>query len=167
MVLSLVSSDEVIKEDKRNSRKRYLPTDAVCLRCGCINNIYYYDSCTICECKCGNDHLFIAGKLGIDLRMLLDLSIDELRMMCETRGIVCSSRSVMTVRLLRDFHYWKDFDKLITAELIRKILKRNIKKFRFTLDIVNEDKNEDNNANKKNVKGLKLKLIDAKDVMME
>ena len=132
--MELVSEEDVVEEDKRNSKKRYLPTDAVCTVCGCINNFYYYDQCTICACKCGS-HLFIAGKLGIDLRLLLDLDIDEIKMMCETRGLLYGTRSEMTVKLLREFHWFEGFDDVITVSLIRKILKRNKKKFRFTFDI--------------------------------
>jgi hypothetical protein len=139
MTIDLVSRDEVIDEDKRNSKKRYLPTDAICVRCGCVNNGYWESECVICSCKCGG-HDFIAGKLGIDLRLLLDLKIDEIRMMCESCDVACGnkSRAEMTVLLLREFHWFQDFDRLITKELIRKILKRNKKKFRFTLDIESE-----------------------------
>lgn len=157
MKIEIIPGDEVVKEDKRNSKKTYLPTDALCVRCGCINNHFWYSDCVVCECNCGNDDIFIAGKLGIDLRLLLDLGIEEIKMMCETRGYSCSTRSVMTVRLLRDFHWFPDFDKIITKELIRKILKRNKKKFRFTVDLVNEVS--------KIKKDIRFKLVDEKDML--
>jgi len=157
MRIRLVQENEVAKEDKRNSKQRYLETDAVCLSCGCINNHHYYNSCVVCRCKCGNSE-FIYGKISIDLRLLMDLDVEELKSMCEIRGIYTGSRASMTVRLLREFH--KDaFDKRVNEQLIKKIMKRNKKKFRFTVDITE--------AVCKVKKEIKLALVREEDVLKE
>lgn len=157
MGLTLVSQDEVIKEDKRNSRWRYLETDAVCVSCGCINNHHYYDTCVICRCKCGNS-LFIYGKLSIDLRLLLDLKIEEIKDLCEMRGLYLGSRASMIVRILKHFHKGR-FDERINEQLIKKIMMRNKRKFKFAVDI--------DNAVQKVKREIKLELVKEEDVLKE
>lgn len=155
MTIDLVSHDQVQveKEDKRNSKKRFLRTDAVCVTCGSINNHYWYDSCIICMCKCGSAE-FISGKLIVDLRSLMDLKLEQIESLCEVRNIRIGSKVHMIIRLLQDFDK-KIFDKRVDELLIRKIIKRNKKKFRFTVDLV---------QTKSSTTGFKLKLLDAKDV---
>ena len=157
MTISLVPQDEVIKEDKRNSKKRFLPTDAVCVSCGCVNNHFWYNDCIICKCKCGNSD-FIYGKLSIDLRLLLDFHIEDLRNLCEIRRLYFGSRASMTIRLLKEFHKER-FDNRINELLIKKIMKRNIKKFRFTVDLTE--------AVCKVKREIKLKLVGIEDVLKE
>jgi hypothetical protein len=157
MKLELVENDEVVEEDKRNSKWRYLETDAVCVICGCINNHRYYDSCIICKCKCGNSE-FIHGKLSIDLRLLMDFHIEELKSLCEIRGIGVGTRSGMVVRLLKQF-YMERFDERINEQLIKKIMVRNKKKFRFAIDITD--------AVQKVKREIKLELVKKEDVLDE
>ena len=155
MKIDLVRANDVVKEDNRNSKFRYLPTDAICLVCGCINNSVSTYNCVVCSCKCGNRD-FIYGQLSIDLRLLLGFNIDDLRDLCEIRGIFTGSRAQMTVRLLREFHIGA-FDERVNEVLVRKILKRNKRKFRFTVDL--------ECAVQKAKKEIKLKLVSEEDVL--
>lgn len=160
MTINLIPSHEVAEEDRRNSKWRYLPTDGICTICGAINNLKGTDNCVICECDCGNNS-FIYGQLSMDLRKLLNFHIEDLRDLCEIRGIHGTSRVQMTVRLLRDFHDERGnryrFDDRVNELLIKKVLKRNIKKFRFTVDI--------DCAVRRVKKEIKLKLVEEKDVL--
>lgn len=161
MTINLISEDEVAKEDRRNSKWRYLTTDGICTVCGAINNLKSTDDCVICECDCGNSSNFIYGSLSMDLRKLLNFHIEDLKDLCEIRGIHGTSRAQMTVRLLKDFHDEKGnrygFDDRVNEVLIKKILKRNIRKFRFTVDI--------DCAVRKVKKEIKLKLVEEEDVL--
>jgi hypothetical protein len=103
-------------------------------------------------CKCGSAE-FISGKICVDLRSLMDLKMEQLENLCEIRNIPIGTKAQMIIRLLKDFDR-KVFDKRIDEPLIRKIIKRNKKKFRFTVDLVQT----------KSSTGFKLKLLDAKDV---
>lgn len=162
MTLDLVPHDEVIKEDRRNTRKRFLETDAICALCGCVNNAYWEDNCVVCSCKCGN-RSFITGKIAIDLRLLMDFHIEELKSLCEIHGISFGSRASMTVRLLKEFHDgYKNrnkFDERINEVLIKKILTRNKRKFRFTIDIMNAV-----DVIKRNIK---FELVKEEDILKE
>lgn len=179
--MELVPNNEVTQDDKRNTKKMMLPTDAVCSKCGIIFNSIYEDSCLICddykadtdtgknidvdikvsdEDTKGNgkekaiirlveekdgagrdvsdiccDHTdFIMGRQSVDLRILLDFHIEDLRALCEIHG--CSeggSRGRMVVNIMKQLH--PNLDKRIDERLIRKMIIRNRKKFRFWKDI--------------------------------
>lgn len=158
MTLDLVSKNEVIKEDRRNTRKRFLETDAVCLTCGCINNHRYYNSCIVCSCKCGSSQ-FISGKISIDLRLLLDFNIEDLKGLCEIHGIFSSSRASMIVRLLKVLYHDKidRFDERVNEILVRKIMTRNKRKFRFTIELMD--------AVDKVKRNIKLNLVKEEDIL--
>jgi len=136
MELDLVPKNEMCQEDKRNTKKTILPTDAICIRCGVIFNSYYEDQCVICddtEEKCQHDE-FITGRESVDLRILLDYHIEDLRALAEIHG--CSeggSRGRMTIKIMEKLH--SSLDKRIDENLIRKMIKRNSKRFRFWKDI--------------------------------
>jgi hypothetical protein len=156
-----LKKEEEEEKDKRNTKKRFLLTDGVCLTCGCINNTVYDKECVVCYCKCGNSE-FIYGKISVDLRKLLDFKIDELRDLCEIRELSMGTRAKMTVSLLRDFNYKKGykFDERVNEFLIRKILKRNKRKFRFTVDIESEIKK----VNKKVGRDINLEFLKREDM---
>lgn len=136
MELDLVPKNEMCQEDKRNTKKTILPTDAICILCGVIFNSYYEDQCVICEDaekKCPHDE-FITGRESVDLRILLDYHIEDLRALAEIHG--CSeggSRGRMTIKIMEKLH--SSLDKRIDENLIRKMIKRNSKRFRFWKDI--------------------------------
>ncbi len=166
--IDIISQNEVLQEDKRNSKKMMLPTDAVCAKCGIIFNSVYEDQCVICEdfsdmkkdeggtkdeikevdkpvirfvedkdeegqevC----DHTdFITGRQSVDLRILLDFHLEDIRALCEIHG--CpegGSRGKMVVNIMRRLH--SNLDKRINELLVRKMIIRNRKKFRFWKDI--------------------------------
>jgi len=136
MELDLVPKNEMCQEDKRNTKKTILPTDAICIRCGVIFNSVYEDQCVICddaEEMCQHDE-FITGRESVDLRILLDYHIEDLRALAEIHG--CSeggSRGKMTIKIMEKLHF--SLDKRIDENLIRKMIKRNSKRFRFWKDI--------------------------------
>lgn len=194
--MELVPNNEVYQEDKRNTKKMMLPTDAVCARCGIIFNSVYEESCVICEDDVIEDsggsissdisgtangkiikeerqiirfindkeddkdscsHIdFIMGRESVDLRILLDFHLDDLRALCEIHG--CSeggSRGKMVVNIMKRLH--PNLDKRINERLVRKMIVRNRKKFRFWKDI--------ECAISKAKKPGKIKIIDAKDCL--
>lgn len=170
--MEIVPKNDVFQNDKRNTKKTILPTDAVCTKCGVIFNSVYEDQCFICElydkddtgkvgidkkenkedandpiikilkdedeCKeeeevC--DHTdFIIGRQSVDLRILLDFHVEDLRALCEIHG--CpegGSRGKMVVNIMRQLY--PHLDKRINELLVRKMIMRNRKKFRFWRDI--------------------------------
>ena len=171
--MELIPNNEVFQEDKRNTKKMMLPTDAICAQCGVIFNSVYEDECVICEdhrdqeikenIKDGKqeeikaekpvirfmeekeegyqevcdrcDHVdFIMGRQSVDLRILLDFHVEDLRALCEIHG--CSeggSRGRMVVNIMKQLY--SNLDKRIDERLIRKMIVRNRKKFRFWKDI--------------------------------
>lgn len=189
--MELVPNSDVFQEDKRNTKKTILPTDAVCTKCGVIFNSVYEDQCFICElyeeddkkesiyknenktegriikilkdedeCKEYDDvcdHTdFIIGRQSVDLRILLDFHVEDLRALCEIHG--CSeggSRGKMVINIMKKLH--PNLDKRINELLVRKMIIRNRKKFRFWRDI--ED------AISRAKKPRKLKLISAEDCL--
>ncbi len=187
--IDIISQNEVLQEDKRNSKKMMLPTDAVCAKCGIIFNSVYEDQCVICEdfsdmrkdegdtkdeikevdkpvirfvedkdeegqevC----DHTdFITGRQSVDLRILLDFHLEDIRALCEIHG--CpegGSRGKMVVNVMRRLH--SNLDKRIDERLVRKMIIRNRKKFRFWKDI------EDAISR---VKKPKIKLVKAEECL--
>lgn len=186
--IDIISKNEVLQEDKRNTKKMMLPTDAICSQCGIIFNSVYEDQCVICEfpgndeCKKENkdgigkqvieilkednkdkegdevcEHTdFIMGRQSVDLRILLDFHVEDLRALCEIHG--CSeggSRGKMVINIMRQLH--SNLDKRINELLVRKMIVRNRKRFRFWKDI--ED------AINRAKKTGKIKIVDAKDCL--
>lgn len=137
MPLNVIPENEVEKIDNRNTKKKYLETDSICLECGAILNSYYEDKCTICSCS-GTD--FVSGKVGIDIRTYLGFHIEDLIGMCEINGIGTGTRAKMVLGLIKKFHSNSCAirDKRINEFFIRKIITRNKKKFWFLVDIENE-----------------------------
>lgn len=166
--IDIISKNEVLQEDKRNTKKMMLPTDAICSKCGVIFNSVYEDECVICddyqEIKDGikdktkdkedveepiirfveekedngqevcQHEDFIKGRQSVDLRILLDFHVEDLRALCEIHG--CSeggSRGKMVINIMRQLH--SSLDKRIDERLVRKMIIRNRKKFRFWRDI--------------------------------
>lgn len=173
--IDLISKEEVFQNDKRNSKKMMLPTDAICAQCGLIFNSVYEDQCLLCEFP-GNDKYenkedvdkkenkdgidrpvieilkeddkgkdkegyetcqhadFIIGRQSVDLRILLDFHVEDIRALCEIHG--CpegGSRGKMVVNIMRHLH--SNLDKRIDDRLVRKMIIRNRKKFRFWKNI--------------------------------
>ena len=196
--IDIISKNEVLQEDKRNTKKMMLPTDAICAQCGVIFNSVYEDECVICddyreikdkiknetkneiknETKDREDveepiirfveekeddgqevcqhEDFIKGRQSVDLRILLDFHVEDLRALCEIHG--CSeggSRGKMVVNIMRQLH--SNLDKRINELLVRKMIMRNRKKFRFWKDI--ED------AVNRAKKPGKIKLVEAEDCL--
>ena len=190
-MIDTIPKDEVCQEDKRNTKKMMLPTDAICAQCGVIFNSVYEDECIICEDHqeikeekkgetkeeikeveqsvirvleikeegdqevCGHTD-FIMGRQSVDLRILLDFHVEDLRAICEIHG--CSeggSRGKMVVNIMRQLY--PSLDKRIDDRLIRKMIVRNRKKFRFWKDI--ED------AISRAKKPGKIKLVRAEECM--
>lgn len=171
-MIDTIPKDEVFQEDKRNTKKMMLPTDAICAQCGVIFNSVYEDECVICDdyreikneikietkddtkskeniedpmirfveekeddgqetCQHAD---FIKGRQSVDLRILLDFHVEDLRALCEIHG--CpegGSRGKMVVNIMRQLH--SNLDKRIDDRLVRKMIIRNRKKFRFWKDI--------------------------------
>lgn len=77
---------------------------------------------------------FIVGRQGVDLRILLDFHMEDLRALCEIHG--CSeggSRGKMVINILRQLY--PALDNRINESLVRKMIFRNRKRFRFWRDI--------------------------------
>lgn len=167
MNIDLIPKTDVVKPDLRNSKKRILESDNICINCGCIINGYWEDSCIICECK-GRD--FVVGKISRDIRLLLEMNIDELKIICDLEGISPNnSRSRLTINLMRKIHPILKNRKyqLIDEILIRKIILRNHRKFRYMQEI--EDfvkRKKDNKHDNKNYYQPNIKLISDKDVLI-
>lgn len=154
--MEIVSAKDVYETDKRDTRKMFLKTDAICTKCGVIINSNYEDTCMIC-----NDHVdpcdhseFITGHQSVNLRILLDFPIEDLRALAELHGCSEGSGRTKTVAgIMKKLH--SDLDHRINDTLIRKIVLRNRKKFWFWKDIDSE---------MKKVRRPNVKLVDAKDV---
>lgn len=170
--MELIPNNEVFQEDKRNTKKMMLQTDAICANCGVIFNSVYEDECVICEDyreikngtrdetkgrNEGKEYIekpmirfveekeddgqkvcqhedFIKGRQSVDLRILLDFHVDDIRALCEIHG--CpegGSRGKMVVNIMRQLH--SNLDKRIDERLVRKMIIRNRRKFRFWKDI--------------------------------
>lgn len=76
---------------------------------------------------------FIFGKQSIDLRILLDYHMEDLRAICEIHGCSEGSRGKMVICIMTKLH--PSLDKRIDEELIRKMIARNKKRFKFWRDI--------------------------------
>ncbi len=137
--MELVSAKDVYDADKRDTKKRFLTTDAICTKCGVIINSNYEDECVICndpQDKCDHSE-FITGHQSVNLRILLDFPIDDLRALAELHGCSEGSGRTKTVAgIMKKLH--NDLDARINDTLIRKIVLRNRKKFWFWRDIESE-----------------------------
>lgn len=114
--------------EKKNIRHRFLNIDAICTKCGCIINWYYENECVVCEC---GDENFISGKIVIDIRTLLVIRLNELRVICVLHDIPLGSRSRMVFGIIKKVYSSTSIDE----NLIRKMILRNRKLFWYTRDI--------------------------------
>lgn len=134
--MKVVPAEHVLKEkekDKRNTKRRYLCTDGICLHCGCIVNFCYAKRCLLC---CGSEE-FLVGEPGRVLRELLELNIEQLKIFCDIRGgSGCGSRSEIVLEIFRLlFPKLTKVDNRINELFIRKIIYRNRKRFWYVKDI--------------------------------
>lgn len=136
--MKLVSERDVIKvdkDDKRNSKRRYLTTDGICFKCAAIVNYVYEKRCLLC---CGSDQ-FLVGEHSMVLRELLELDIEQVRIACELRGVSGSgsrSRTKLTLELFKlIFPKLIRVDNRINEFFIRKIIYRNRRRFWYIADI--------------------------------
>lgn len=166
--MKLISASDVLvkKDDKRNSKRRYLTTDGICFKCGCIVNYVYESRCLLC---CGSED-FLMGEHGRVLRELLELDIELLRATCEIRGISGSGyRPRMVLELFkRIFPKLSRVDKRINDMFIRKIIYRNRKIFWYIVDIesaINDIRGRDINGSGKGNRKVNIKLVDVKDMV--
>ncbi len=166
----------------RNTKKIFLLTDFICVDCGAIFNSVYEDQCILCgdgdkEVKLDEhkeyrykeyihkeyrhyssikkcDHVsFITGKQSIDIRILLNFSADDIIALCDLHGCSTGSRSKMTINIMKKIYPY--LDERINEKLIRKIIKRNTRKFWYIKDIDLELKNIKSKS--------RLKVIDASE----
>lgn len=135
--MKLVDKKDVEEVDKRNSKKRFLETDALCLSCGTILNAYYENECFICKCGESGDEKFVTGKLGVSIRLLLRFHIEELKALSEINGIRMGSRAQMVVGLLKRFEISEGriFDNRINESFVNRVIRRNKRCFWFIKDI--------------------------------
>lgn len=156
--MELVPSKDVYEVERRNTKKTFLPTDAICVTCGAIINSNYDDDCVICDdghVKC--DHKdFITGRQSVDLRILLDFHIEDLRALAELHGCSEGGGRTKTVAGLMKKLYSNFLDRRIDDVLIRKVVLRNRRKFWFWKDI------ESAMSRAKKSKG--IPLLSAKDI---
>ena len=158
--MELVPDKDVYEADKRDTKKRFLTTDAICTKCGAIINSFYDDSCIICngdEDICDHSD-FIVGHQSVDLRILLDFHIEDLKALADLHGCSEGSGRTKTVAgLMKKLH--TNLDKRINDTLIRKIILRNRKKFWFWRDI--------DSAMSKVKKPKGIPLVDAKECIVD
>lgn len=134
--MELISDKDVYDVEKRNTKKTFLATDAICSSCGAIINSNYVEDCIICDDGHDCDHKdFITGRQSVDLRMLLDFRIEDLKALAELHGCAEGGGRTKTVAGLMKKLYSNLLDKRINDILIRKIVLRNRKKFWFWRDI--------------------------------
>ncbi len=139
--MELVPNKDVYDNSKRDTKKRFLVTDSICVTCGAIINSNYEKDCIICDDghKICDHNDFITGRQSVDLRILLDFHIDDLKALAELNG--CSEgsgRTKIVSGLMKKLH--SNLDNRIDEILIRKIILRNRKRFWFWKDIDSEMK---------------------------
>lgn len=170
--MKLVLEKDVIrvkKDDKRNTKKRYLTTDGICFRCAAIVNYVYEDRCILC---CGSEE-FLVGEYSRVLRELLELDIEQVRIACELRGVSgyrSGSRVKLTLELFRlIFPKLTKIDRRIDEMFIKKIIYRNRRRFWYLADIesvINDIRRQANkNASKRWHGHINIELVDAKDMV--
>jgi hypothetical protein len=135
--MELIPDKDVYDVEKRDTKKRFLTTDAICAVCGTIINSNYEDDCFICDDgdKTCDHHDFITGRQSVDLRILLDFRIEDLKALAELHGCSDGGGRTKTVAGLMKKLYANLLDTRINDVLIRKIVMRNRKKFWFWKDI--------------------------------
>jgi len=141
--MKLISSYDVYNNSDRDTKKRYLPTDAICIRCGVIFNGRYEDDCVICYEDNEHDNLcnhkeFITGKPCVDIRNLLDMQIEELSYVNMRQGHSNGSRNIMIINLMREKYTIKNrctLDNRINESLIKKITHRSRRRAWYIKDI--------------------------------
>lgn len=169
--MKLVPAHDVIKtnkDDKRNTKKRYLTTDGICFKCAAIVNYVYEKRCILC---CGSNE-FLVGEHSRVLRELLELDIEQVRIACELRGISGSgsgSRVKLTLELFRRiFPKLTKVDNRINEFFIQKIIYRNRRRFWYLADIESAiyDIRRQTNRRRYNTYIPKhVKLVDEKDIV--
>lgn len=148
--MKLIPRHEVY-DDKRDSKKRFLPTDFICVKCGVILNSNYEEDCLICDSACEHGE-FITGEQSVGLRVLLDFHIEDLKALSELHGVTEGTRNRMVMNIMKKL--FPVLDKRIDDLLIRKIMTRNRKKFRYWRDI-------ESAMNKAKKKRTKIVLVEA------
>lgn len=137
MTMKSIPAEHVLavkEKDKRNTKKRFLITDGICLKCGAIVNYNYEKRCILC---CGSNE-FLVGEQSKVLRELLELHIDELKYICKIKKLATGSRIKMVSEIFKKiFPKLVNIDERIDYNLIRKIIIRNRKRFWFVTDIEN------------------------------
>jgi len=163
MTLKLVSEYDVLKvdkDDKRNTKKRFLITDGICLKCGCIVNYKWEKACVLC---CGSRE-FLVGEPSKVLRDILELDIEQLRSICTVRCISGSGRTKLTLYLFRTiFPKLTRVDDRINEMFIRKIITRNRRRFWYTQDI--EDTIYNIRRSERVRSKINIKFVDEKDMV--
>lgn len=166
--MDIVPSSEVFQTDKRNTKKMLLPIDAICVKCGTIFNSYYEDDCVTCigpedknnkekgdkddnksEDTCDHKE-FINGRESVDLRILLDFHMEDLRALCELHGCSSGCRSKIVINIMRKLY--PVLDKRIDEFLIEKMMKRNKKRFHYWKDIADAMKRVKKSEKRTNIK---------------
>jgi len=133
--IDLIPEKDVAKPDLRNSKKSFLDIDHICLTCGAIINLYWADDCIVCDCKPRN---FVPSKISKDIRLILEMPIEELKLISDLEGLPAnSSRVKLTINLLRKIHpiLKNPNHSNIDEILIRKVILRNHRKFSYMKDI--------------------------------
>lgn len=155
--IKLVPKIDVYETDTRNSKKRFLSTDGICIECGAIINSIYEHDCFICnDDSCKHSEL-ITGHQIVDLRKLLDFNTEDLKALSELNGCTGEcGKSKIVIKLIKTLHL--NLDKRIDCTLIRKICLRNRRRFWFCGNIADEIHK---------YRKPKIQLIDAKDVINE
>lgn len=144
--MDVIPSDEVYT-DTRNTKKTFLLTDFICIDCGAIFNSVYEDECILCDegdqiAKAYShkdnrpmcNHInFITSKQSVDIRILLNFSAEDVIALCELHGCSTGSRAKMTANIMKKIYPY--LDERIDEMLIRKIIKRNSRRFWYIKDI--------------------------------
>ena len=135
--MKLILSSDVCNDNSSRAIKKYLRTDAICVKCGAIFNNFYEDDCIICD---DNEHdkfcdhsEFVTGRQCVDLRNMLDLQLEELSFINSLQGYTNSSRNRMVINVLKN--KYKILDKRIDKSLIKKVIRRNKRKFWYMKNV--------------------------------
>jgi len=165
--MKVIPAEYVLKEKnkdkKRNSKKRYLVTDGICFKCGAIVNYEWEKACFLC---CGSEE-FLVGEYGMVLRELLELNIEQLRIICEIKNTNIGSRPKMVFGLFKTiFPKLTKIDERVDENLIRKIIIRNRRKFWYVKNIEDAMFKIKTHSNKYDTYNkICLKPVDIKDVI--
>lgn len=119
--------DRIINENTM----RFLETDAICKQCGAVINGYYETSCIVCSC--GGDN-FVSGRVCIDIRILLNVRLYELKVISLINRLPLGSRSRMTYQIIK-----KRYSNNINFDesLIKNMIRSNKKSYWYIKNIKN------------------------------